>query len=591
MAKTTAAVVVHRTAAAAWAHFRDRCAVEPDGRDQDFVEQLLFALDPDATELDAALAGATTDALVRAMFGAVAPFAAMSRDILAFFSRAGARRGPEQWALVVADVPLGLDDLTDFISETRRVFGHFDRPVLESAHAFSLMSMLSSAPRSSPPTDVVQWSRDFLADGVYGPWPASLEPSGLPGVLRDVADIARTTLDEVRASGMRHVPEPEFMVPADYAGSILDGRALELAERDHFLRNMINGLTAAAGLPASKLATLAGRLADFLADLPRRHVVGEVETEELERILSLPVWRRRHEVYAVWVATEIVAAMPARTVVHHDGGEIRFAFRRTRVASVAGNGGQIVLFAERKQPLSNPIGKARTARVQPDFGLWRENEAGDRCALVVEVKHYAVPAARSFGEALVDYARAHREAEVVLVNYGPVAQMVDRLDDPADPVAARCHTIAELTPLQYSAKARLAALVSEALRALDASHACLVVDISASMRPQLQRDAFRDWLEGSAKEDVDRVVLADCQLRWEGARDEALDRIARHSEWTGEDLASVAHVLLVEEDEVRFVTDAGGYRDLKEANGLEMELVLEGSPPGLILVAVRLRGS
>ena len=83
--------------------------------------------------------------------------------------------------------------------------------------------------------------------------------------------------------------------------------------------------------------------------------------------------------------------------------------------------------------------------MQPDFGLWCDGREPERCALVVEAKHYKRRARRNFWDALVDYARAHPRAPMLLVNYGPVGSFEDL---PAD-VAKRCEPIGHLNPQQH----------------------------------------------------------------------------------------------------------------------------------------------
>jgi hypothetical protein len=380
----------------------------------------------------------------------------------------------------------------------------------------------------------------------------------------------------------------ELGAPSSDDGIILDHAELVLAESDHWLRNMIEGLSGARVSSPERLRLLGESIATILAKVPRELVAVEVEVEDLRRILSLPVWRRRHEVYAVWIATQIVHAMPAKTKIEHEGGNIRFAFKRSKVAFCARSTAEISLFAERKQPLANPLGKNRKNNTQPDFSLLRVDQTGERCSLVIEVKHYAKAAPRPFSEVLVDYARSHREAQVVLVNYGPTADIVDSLDDASDPVGDRCHHIPDLTPLNSDARERLTMFVRNGVNSLDFG-AHLVIDISHSMKGWLTTDTFRTWLEGPRGSRFDHVILADCKCRWRGPREEALDWIATHRNWTGEALVPISLMLLCKSPAVSLVTDGSGFRELRADVALDVEIQMADSPPGLILVKVALR--
>ncbi len=178
---------------------------------------------------------------------------------------------------------------------------------------------------------------------------------------------------------------------------------------------------------------------------------------DLDRFLSLPVWQKRHEIYAVWIFTEMVAAVDRHDLeVHHDHGRLAFEFRETRLATITSARPELELITERRSPLANPLGAGRNANVQPDFGVWTQASAGHRCTLVVEVKHYKRSANRSFSEVLADYAAAHQHAQIVLVNYGPIGDVLDCI-----PVIsrARCVAIDRLTPLNRSARKEFAKLV------------------------------------------------------------------------------------------------------------------------------------
>lgn len=591
MKKQPARTIVHDKALNAWKHFQEICGVEPTGRDVDFIEQLKEKLDPCSADLEAALVDCTNDELVRAIFECAAPFVSMSRDILAFFKRAGASRGRTNWSLIVDEVPFELQAFADFVSEARRSWGYFQRPRLDDTNAFELPKMLRTSFSEPTEADVRRWSEAFLTAKRYDTWPPSLDPATLPPELQEAAELGRAVLDQARALGLpARFEKSAFDAPRP--GFVFDPTMLATMENDHWLRNVIDGLARAKKLSPPKLAGLGIALADFFAHLPRELTPGEIEIEDLQRVLSLPVWKRRHEVYAIWIATQIVRALPEKqTEIQHDQGQIRFAFKKTKVASTSQGGGEIILYAERKQPLANPLGHGRKKNAQPDFGLWREDGAEPLCALIVEVKHYAQAASRSFSEALIDYARAHPDAEVVLVNYGPTADMIDVLDDSSEPVGKRCHHVADLTPLNPAAQRRLTAYVANAFDALRRNERTLLIDISGSMAIALRTEHFRQWLDGLGNDCVDRVILVDEECLWEGPLEETLARIASHTSWKGEDFVPIARRLLSEHGELRVVTDGVGYHDLKSAGDLEVEIDLGGSPANLILAKVRTRSN
>jgi hypothetical protein len=118
-------------------------------------------------------------------------------------------------------------------------------------------------------------------------------------------------------------------------------------------------------------------------------------------LLSLPAWKKRHEFYGVWVATQIVGALEDHEVViNHDNGELKFAFAEARIADIESSRPKLSLFAERRTRLADPVGESRTSAVQPDYGIWTRSANFPKCVLVVEVKHYKKRSRRNFRAAL-----------------------------------------------------------------------------------------------------------------------------------------------------------------------------------------------
>ena len=153
----------------------------------------------------------------------------------------------------------------------------------------------------------------------------------------------------------------------------------------------------------------------------------DVSMADLESVLSLPIWKKRYELYSVWIATEIIRALEGHDVkIHHDNGRMDFGFHETEVATVRSSPGPFRLVSERRVPLAKPKGKGRTAGVQPDHGLWKVEGSEDVCHLAVEVKHYKKEARGKFVDVFEDYARAIPDGEVYLVNHGPTGRAIQR---------------------------------------------------------------------------------------------------------------------------------------------------------------------
>jgi hypothetical protein len=142
--------------------------------------------------------------------------------------------------------------------------------------------------------------------------------------------------------------------------------------------------------------------------------------QQLLEFLSLPIWQRRHELYSAWVSTQILDAIPAEPVrIHTVGDKLVFAFSGTHLATADAYQPRLHVWAELRSPLEDPIGKSRSASIQPDYTLVTDPITSPEASILeVECKQYRRPSVRNFSDALTDYARGRPNAIVVLVNYG-----------------------------------------------------------------------------------------------------------------------------------------------------------------------------
>ena len=74
--------------------------------------------------------------------------------------------------------------------------------------------------------------------------------------------------------------------------------------------------------PAAERERFGAELAARYGRMGRRLVNADVEVADLEKLLSLPAWQKRHELYGVWVATEMLASVEDHEIDHppHGGG-------------------------------------------------------------------------------------------------------------------------------------------------------------------------------------------------------------------------------------------------------------------------------
>ncbi|WP_146147769.1 hypothetical protein [Phyllobacterium sophorae] len=482
---------------------------------------------PLALRLEDALPRATTDDLVQALFKAVTPFVEMFRATLEFFKTAGATEGRQNWSIRIDEEHLGLEDFEQFISAVSEVPGTLDVPDLQDAHLGGLWKVLTAAQAaddvdlfsdaSNP--EIASWLKAYRR-GEFPDLPEILSSFSFSPGFEDVRRILavrvnilrkiyvdRETMMQSKARRGWQMPQHDPFHPA----------SVSQAETDFWTRSILKLLLHALRLPPTARDVVDRALqAEFAG--PRRIVDYNADATQLERILSLPVWQRRHELYAVWIATEIVAALPDHEVeLHHENGRIVFAFKETVVARVLTSRPERRLISERRSQLKDPIGAGRTSGVQPDYGIWSGDAPNEQCQLVVEVKHYKRAKNRSFGDVLQDYARAHMTAKVVLVNHGPVGDVfTGRFDNG---LKARCETIGHLTSRDSDARGHLAELVRATVgdpvrRRLRSStgQALLLVDVSGSMRPALKPVLLQLVRELARMAGVATVTLVDVEV-------------------------------------------------------------------------------
>ncbi len=573
---------VHRDALQAWAAFREIGGLDLSDRDADLEPEILVRLgQPQAGTLAEALQYCSTDDLVRALFGAISPFVAMFRDTLDFFKAAGAKEGRQQWDIKVDDAHLDLKDFEKFFKAMAEVEGRLEVPDFDAAIAFELISPFSSmagfeglyAPDPDGEPEEKQWLEDYGRGG-FPSLPAGLRSTKLSPGLDDLRRVLEARLAILRdAYGDRATLDAKrdwsYVVPDAY-------HPKTVGQQDHDLwaRSAFNVLSRAARASAEDRAEADAKLqAQFSG--PRRMLDHVASADQLERILSLPVWGKRHELYAVWIATVIVGALPDHDVeLHHDQGRIIFAFKETEIARILTSRPERRLISERRTELANPLGEKRTGAAQPDFGIWVSENGTERCLLVVEVKHYKKEKVRDFRHVLTDYARAHPEAKVVLVNHGPLSQKIYTELDQA--LRLRCGLIGTLTSQASAEKAKLRELVRKAVgepvrRRPARGPASFLIDVSGSMDRYLTRETLQAAAVHAAAAGAVTAVLVDTgivdRLGIEAVPSLNLNAYASR----GTELGPTATELLGSTPLLIALTDAEGHDQLRQA-GLEVEI-------------------
>lgn len=578
--------VVCRDSLSAWRRLSKIGGIEPDDRDEDLVTELRNQIDPDASNLEDALSSTSTDLFLQALFQVIQPFALMFRDVLAFFEMAGAREGQRQWKISVGGEYVDLQHFEEFLEHWNSIECEFEISAIDLAGAFipnqvrlesgSSDYLLEGESVNGAITtgieDVDAWLSEYDEDR-YAPFPASLYPDRLAPGLDDAARIAVAGLSVIRRRGL----DRKEMIAEPRAGSrrvderdALNPWTIAQNETDYWLRSTVQYLASILLRAEEERNAFGAKLARAYEEFPRRRVNANVQVKDVERLLSLPAWKKRYELYGVWVASEIAQALEDHEItVNHSDGELKFAFKEARIMDVESARPKVSLFSERRTPLANPVGKGRESAVQPDFGLWACGSQPDHCVMIIEVKHYKKRSRRNFRDALNDYARAHPGATVVLVNYGPVGS--DFSDLPKE-INDRCIMIGHLNPENRSAgisfrEAVRTCVGPPVIETIDgeciAAADVVVVDSSRSMSGIVGSDWFRRFID-KLKDGNAKFALVDTEVRAFGELDLLRGWLSQPAFGPSTSLSKPVAELLGKYEQLVIVTDQDGLECLHD---------------------------
>lgn len=391
--------------------------------------------------LSAAGKRVSSEELLVAVLASLRPFGVMMDDILKMLVRAKASNSGDS-----VSIQFRFDEVSEPIVQTLEQF----RATTETV----VRTLQTSAPDFPPNDQLFDMSRVMqnLAQ-TASPWGNGIpdhllnldEPSSFPtsgntsvdkllGTIRDLVADFRTwakpmaaTRKEFIATKLHGEPNPDPDVAnrerrmASLASDLWDITVLHCAP---LIAQQVSRNPASAVMVESQLRP-------FVSALPRRQQWVEQIIQELLDILNLPVWSKRHELYAVWVGALLLRAIEQRTTTlqfHTAEGVLSFSFGGARLATFSEAGVNYDVWTELRSRLLPGITSAkRIEGIQPDYRILRTDvpEFSDATVLVVECKHYLQQSTSNFSEAASDYAANCPGAHVVLVNHGPMAK--DRL--------------------------------------------------------------------------------------------------------------------------------------------------------------------
>lgn len=296
--------------------------------------------------------------------------------------------------------------------------------------------------------------------------------------------------------------------------------------------------------------------------------------EKLEDLLNLPIWQRRHELYAAWILSEIDSVFHEypNYRLHHQNGVLTLPFKATHLASFQCDKGDIELWSEAKTEISNPEGKGRKANIQPDYTFFsgEGRKAEDGCA-VVEVKQYRKPNNRNFRSAMNDYGTGLPNAYIFLVNYMAVPSRMDlKYPERSCALGHIAPGQSETNDFTSGIKGQLPVTITKELQGISSilKHAqkwpleTVYVDISASLNTDAYRSFLKEFITSliSSSKDANLVAVDKAvQGKWSMADSQGLISLLG---LPFENSTNFADLLDVKQ-EILVITDPEGLQDIK----------------------------
>lgn len=442
-----------------------------------------------------------TEHFLEIFFGALKPFSEMLRDVVKMLEDAGARRSDDNLRIAFnfdESSPALAMTLSEF-REMESFFKQVIRPVVvrlwNSNHLFMLAKEVNDAVNKIAAEDL-NGRAAKVRDSRVGTWvedngrPVWLTFPGFPRsghlTLDDAVGLAEELIhyfnEEIQQLGatydeftqaMRALPweEGDDAERAIFDKEIARPRRAFVQAAHDFWANFfaeklclgveaVNDLTGSDKFEAAQLLAIAIRHGFELP--PQRKRTIQTLEEDFRELVNLPIWKKRHELYAVWVAGRIADALADFSWEWHpDGDTLRFPFRGAELATFRSqNGSTHVFWTEKKTTLKKP-GIFGRENIQPDYRVMTfPTEREDATSLVVECKQYRKWSKKNFGGALDDYAAGCPKAPVILVNYGPTDRRILELVDEGR--RDRTFLVGDFRPGNGAAISRFHKLVREA---------------------------------------------------------------------------------------------------------------------------------
>jgi hypothetical protein len=482
-------VEIIRSSWECWRQLERAGGLDSKRYDAELVEEISGSLDLDpgkSLRNQLRQKNVSVEDFLSAFFAAVRPYAGMMRDLFVFFERAQAVRSSTGTLQIAFDFGRTIENLEFDLRSFRLWQQVFSITTIDSdeAHYWNhdyllrLCQTLETAQNATSgivkglsDRQALEWLGLYESERIWPAW--SLPPPDVGG--GDFSDTLAICwqawariVSASRSIGIARddLESYQWESPTGETRGWRDAWLLKLLDGVDWCGRVVRAAYQMAERP-EVWETSRSELDRLLSEVPRRPQPREARVETFQELLSLPLWKRRHDLYGAWVGSQIVSALGEGVEILSCGGTLRYAFSGTHLASLRRASGLTMhLWSELRSPLSHPRGKGRKASIQPDYSLQLEPITyPESSRLVVECKQYLRAASRSFADALTDYSRGRRGAKIVLVNYGPVSDHI--LNYLSSDVRDRSYFIGDFRPGSFQSIAKFFEIVSEVVQADD----------------------------------------------------------------------------------------------------------------------------
>ena len=454
-----------------------------------------------------------TEVFVSAFLNAVSPYSSMMSELLTIFEKSGVKSTNQNMPINYdfgTGAPETLFDIEHFKQEIEvwnEVVQEFSTRVWGEEQLWNLNRVLSgyiNINETNP--EVTDWLEEYRS----GIWPDVIPDcpgSGVPDldtklneawriwrkVVKESARYGKARFSaidsgfesgESQSSGEQPPAENYSRCESDESQSSSEPPLRDISvhedwspallyriDQDYWAASVISGISGIAsyvsGLsksaPEETARAISSELGYLLEQIPRGISERTTLQNRLKDILSLPFWQKRHELYSVWIFSQILSAVEhLEPRVHVVGENLSFSFSGTHLATLGEFISGLHVWAELKSPLLNPRGKSRKRAIQPDYSLVTNPITNPLSSVLeIECKQYLRPSAKNFSDALTDYANGRPNAHVMLVNYGPSDKSTMDLVDAS--VIERTSFIGKMRPDNEAAKHEFRTLVQQVL--------------------------------------------------------------------------------------------------------------------------------